>query len=151
MKIAIASGKGGTGKTIIATNFSYFLSQNRGNIAYLDCDVEEPNGHLFFDLKELDRKDVPIPVPVVNMDVCDLCGKCSDLCEYGAIIMVGKKIMTFPELCHGCGGGLVVCPQQAISEIPRIIGEICCYNCFTRTAFSTGNCYFHFTPLSLYL
>lgn len=124
MRIAIASGKGGTGKTIVATNLAYLLSRNGKRIAYLDCDVEEPNAHLFFDLEEHYREDVTTPVPKVDMEACNLCGKCGDLCEYGAIVTVGKKVLTFPELCHGCGGCSLVCPQKAISEFPRKIGEI---------------------------
>ncbi|MFC1542979.1 ATP-binding protein [Candidatus Neomarinimicrobiota bacterium] len=124
MQIAIASGKGGTGKTIIATNLAYLLSRNGKRIAYLDCDVEEPNAHLFFDIEECNREDVTIPVPKVDMEACNLCRKCSDLCEYGAIITVGKKVLTFQELCHGCGGCSLVCPQEAISELPHKVGEI---------------------------
>lgn len=124
MKIAIASGKGGTGKTIIATNLAYLLAQNGRQALYLDCDVEEPNGHLFFDLEEKYRQEVTIPVPKVDGDRCDLCGKCGDICQYGAILAVGDKVLTFPELCHGCGGCSLFCPQGAILEFPRKIGEV---------------------------
>ena len=113
MRIAIASGKGGTGKTIVATNLAYLLSRNGKRIAFWDCDVEEPNAHLFFDLEEHYREDVTIPVPEVDVEACDSCGKCSDLCEYGAIITVRGKMLTFPKLCHGCGGCSLVCPQRS--------------------------------------
>lgn len=124
MKIAIASGKGGTGKTTVATNLAYLLARNGRRIAYWDCDVEEPNGHLFFDLEEHYREDVTIPVPEVKIEACDFCGKCGDLCEYGAIVVIGEKVLTFPELCHGCGGCSLVCSQEAIIEFPRKIGEV---------------------------
>jgi len=124
MKIAFTSGKGGTGKTTVATNLAYFLAKNGRQITYWDCDVEEPNGYLFFDLEEHYRKSVTIPIPTVNMDACDLCGKCGDFCEYGAIVTLGKKVLTFPELCHGCGGCSLICPQDAILEFPREIGEV---------------------------
>jgi MinD superfamily P-loop ATPase len=124
MKIAIASGKGGTGKTIVATNLAYLLAKNGQAIVYLDCDVEEPNGHLFFDLEEQSRQEVTIPVPKVAMETCDLCGACGDLCEYSAILTVADKVLIFPELCHGCGGCSLVCPRGAILEFPHKIGEV---------------------------
>jgi MinD superfamily P-loop ATPase len=124
MKLAIASGKGGTGKTMLATNLAYSLARNGKETVYLDCDVEEPNAHLFFHLEERSRQDVTIPVPKVDMERCNLCGDCSDICEYGAITVVGGKVLTFTELCHGCGGCSLVCPQDAILEYPHKIGEV---------------------------
>jgi MinD superfamily P-loop ATPase len=122
MKIAIASGKGGTGKTTIATNLALFLSQQGERVVYLDCDVEEPNGHLF--LKPAFDRTLPatIPVPVIDESKCTACGACVQFCAYNALVRLGTFVMVFPELCHGCGGCTLLCPQQAISETSKRIG-----------------------------
>lgn len=119
--IAIASGKGGTGKTTVAVHLATLLAEQDRNVQYLDCDVEEPNGHLF--LKPLIEKSesVGIPVPVVDAARCTACGKCAKVCEFNAIAML-KKPLVFPELCHGCGACTLVCPVGAIREDPRAIG-----------------------------
>lgn len=124
MKIAVASGKGGTGKTTLSTNLSLFLAQNIKEVVYIDCDVEEPNGHLF--LKPVLNKRIPssIPVPVIDESKCTACGECVRFCEYKAIVRLGKNIMVFPELCHGCGGCTILCQQHAIQEKSREIGLI---------------------------
>lgn len=124
MKIAIASGKGGTGKTTISTNLALFLSESNDNVTYLDCDVEEPNGHLF--LKPVFSKKISasIPVPVIDESKCNTCGECVHFCEYKALVTLGKTVMIFPELCHGCGGCTIVCPHHAIQEQPRDIGFV---------------------------
>jgi MinD superfamily P-loop ATPase len=121
MLIGIASGKGGTGKTTIATNLALSL---RAEVQLLDCDVEEPNCHLFFSPQWEDKKSISIPIPNVNMEKCSFCGKCADVCQYGAIVTVKKNVLTFPELCHGCGGCTLICPEKAISEMPREIGYV---------------------------
>ncbi|HJH30858.1 MAG TPA: (4Fe-4S)-binding protein [Methanosarcinaceae archaeon] len=120
MKIAIASGKGGTGKTTVAVNLALALE----DVQLFDCDVEEPNCHLFlgFDLEKVE--DVNIPTPVIDKSKCDLCGKCSEFCRFNAIAVLPKDIMVFPALCHGCGGCTMVCPEGAISEEDRSIGVI---------------------------
>lgn len=124
LKIAVASGKGGTGKTTISTNLSFTLSGAGGRVAYLDCDVEEPNGHLFLK-PELDRSDpVGIPVPEVDATACSACGACGEICNFSAIVLVGEKVLTFPDLCHGCGGCARVCLDKAIREVPREIGVV---------------------------
>ncbi len=120
MKIAIASGKGGTGKTTVAVNLALSL----GNVQLFDCDVEEPNCHLFLGLDLKKVEDVNIPIPLVDKDKCDFCGKCSEFCQYHAIAVLPKDVLVFPALCHGCGGCTLVCPQDAISEENRSIGII---------------------------
>jgi len=120
MRIAVASGKGGTGKTFVSTNLFNVMPDSA---IYADCDVEEPNGHLFLkpDLQETFK--VNIKIPEVDPGKCILCGKCAQVCEYNAII-AGKKVLVFAELCHGCGSCSYFCPEGAITEIDRNIGRI---------------------------
>ena len=122
MKIAIASGKGGTGKTTIATNLACSIARTGRTVQYLDCDVEEPNGHIFLkpDIKE--TKSVSIGVPEVDAEKCNGCGKCGRLCQYSAIICLKGAAMTFEQLCHSCGGCMLVCPTGAIREKEKEIG-----------------------------
>lgn len=124
MKIAIASGKGGTGKTTIATNLALFLSRSGRHVCYADCDVEAPNGHIFLKPAITRSKPVSIPVPKVDAEKCTGCGECGKICRYSAIVCIKEKVLTFPELCHGCGGCMLVCPVEAIHEIPREIGVV---------------------------
>lgn len=121
MKIAVASGKGGTGKTTIATSLAFVAGKGA---TYADCDVEEPNGHLF--LKPEIEKSEPfgVLVPHVNLDQCTFCGECREACRYNAIAVLPKTVMIFQELCHSCGGCVVVCPEKAISEKTRETGII---------------------------
>ncbi len=121
MIISIASGKGGTGKTTIATNLAVSL----GNGAQiLDCDVEEPNAHLFLN-PLLDKTEaITIPVPEIDKDKCNLCGKCADICQFKAIVVIAKTVLTFHELCHSCGGCMAVCPENAITEVGRELGTL---------------------------
>ena len=122
MKIAIASGKGGTGKTTIATNLATVVSQNGQKTQYLDCDAEEPNGHIFLKPNIEIREDVTVGVPEVDMDKCTGCGRCGKLCQYSAITCVKGKVLVFEELCHSCGGCMAICPEAAITEKQRRIG-----------------------------
>jgi MinD superfamily P-loop ATPase len=124
MKIAIASGKGGTGKTTIATNLACSIARTGRTVQYLDCDVEEPNGHIFLkpDIKE--TKSVSIGVPEVDAEKCNGCGKCGRLCQYSAIICLKGAAMTFEQLCHSCGGCMLVCPTGAIREKEKEIGFV---------------------------
>jgi len=124
LKISIASGKGGTGKTTIATNLALALARQGRDVAYLDCDVEEPNGRIFLKPEITEQFDASVPIPEVNHEQCTLCGKCSAACEYHAIAVLGKKVELFPSLCHGCGGCSDICPENAIKEISRSIGVI---------------------------
>jgi MinD superfamily P-loop ATPase len=124
MKIAIASGKGGTGKTTLATNLAVVASRQGCSAAYVDCDVEEPNGHLFLKPEIFECQPVTTPVPRVIEESCQHCGQCGEICQYSAIVCLGSKVLVYPELCHGCGGCALVCPNQAIVEVPREIGVV---------------------------
>lgn len=122
MIISIASGKGGTGKTTLATNLAASLSDI--NVRLLDCDVEEPNVHLFLkpviDLSEI----VTTPVPQIDESKCTLCGKCCEICKFRAIVRIADTILPFNNLCHSCGGCMEVCPEGAITETGRELGVI---------------------------
>ena len=123
MIISVASGKGGTGKTTVAVNLALSLSNLQ--VQLLDCDVEEPNSHIFLNPVIEETKPAQTLVPKVNYELCDYCGKCAPACEYNALVVLPEKeVMVFPELCHGCGLCSLVCPQEAISEEPREIGVI---------------------------
>ena len=124
MKIAIASGKGGTGKTTVATNLAYTASRNGRSVAYLDCDVEEPNGHIFLKPQIAESRPVGTLTPKVDADTCTLCGQCGDICQYSAIVCIGEKVLVYPELCHSCGGCTLVCPVDAITETIRQMGKL---------------------------
>jgi len=120
MIISIASGKGGTGKTTVAVNLALSLS----NVQLLDCDVEEPNSHIFLKPEITDVKSACTLMPKIDNDLCDYCGKCASACEYNAIVVLPTQVMVFPELCHGCGLCSMVCPRDAISEETREIGVV---------------------------
>lgn len=120
MIISVASGKGGTGKTTIAANLSLSLK----DVQFIDCDVEEPNGHIFLKPLIKERISVGIPVPKVDESKCTYCGECAKVCEFNAIVVIKEKILFFPELCHGCGGCSYICPVDAIEEVEREIGII---------------------------
>ncbi len=123
MKIAIASGKGGTGKTTVGTNLARVLSKSH-KVQYLDCDVEEPNAHLFLHPEITHRRDATVVVPEVDENLCTSCGKCSEFCYFNAIASLANTTITFHELCHSCGGCVMVCPEKAIAEVERAIGVI---------------------------
>jgi len=121
MIISIASGKGGTGKTTVATNLAVSLESD---VQILDCDVEEPNAHLFIQPTFEESKTITTPVPEVDMDKCTLCGKCGEICQFKAIVVIAETVLPFPELCHSCGGCMEVCPEKAITETGRELGLI---------------------------
>lgn len=124
MRISVASGKGGTGKTTIATSLALSLAEDGCIPVFLDGDVEAPNAHLFLKPVFEQRQDVEIPIPQVDESKCTYCGKCAEVCQYHAIVVMGKKSLVFPQLCHGCGSCTLVCPEHAIAEIPQVIGVI---------------------------
>ncbi len=121
MIIACASGKGGTGKTTVATNLAVQLAKQR-SVQVLDCDAEEPNGHLFLRLKEEGREDVRVFTPEVDESRCNHCGRCAAHCRFNAITVLGEHVLVFPELCHSCGVCCYVCERGAINEVGRPVG-----------------------------
>ncbi len=121
MIISVASGKGGTGKTIVATNLAFSIGSN---VQVLDCDVEEPNAHLFIQPTIEEVNIITTPVPEVDMEKCTLCGKCGEICQFKAIVVLGETVLPFHEMCHSCGGCMEVCPEKAITETVRELGVI---------------------------
>ncbi len=121
MIVAVASGKGGTGKTTVSVNLARMLGSE---VQLLDCDVEEPNSHLFLNASKTGEKVISIPIPQVDESRCDGCGECGKFCEYHAIVTFGTTPLVFSEMCHGCGGCTLVCPQKAIHEIDKRIGVV---------------------------
>jgi len=124
LQISIASGKGGTGKTTIASNMAYALAQTGQAVSYIDCDVEEPNGHIFFKPSYESCTEVSVKIPQVDYSKCNFCGVCAEVCRFNAIAVVADKVLIFPSLCHGCGGCHHLCPEKAIEEVDRPIGVI---------------------------
>ncbi len=139
MIIAVASGKGGTGKTTVAVSLALTVAAERectsapsgpsgGNVAptvrLIDCDVEEPNVALFLHPVIHARRSVSILVPQVDSGVCTLCGRCAEVCAYHAIVLAGKVVLVFDEMCHGCGSCCVQCPASAIREVPHVLGTV---------------------------
>jgi MinD superfamily P-loop ATPase len=123
MIVSIASGKGGTGKTLVATSLALALSIE-GRVQLLDCDVEEPNAHIFLHPQVNQSQPVSIAVPKVDESKCTYCGKCAEVCAYNAIAVIPRKVLVFPQLCHGCGACSYLCPESAITEEWRQIGVL---------------------------
>lgn len=123
MIIAVASGKGGTGKTLVATSLALSLAESQ-KVQLLDCDVEEPNDHIFLKPVFTESQKVYIPVPAIDEDKCTHCGECAEVCAYNAIAVMKKKVLVFPELCHGCGACSYLCPENAISETGKEVGVV---------------------------
>ena len=124
MIIAMASGKGGTGKTTLSTNLALSLSRAGSSVQYIDCDVEEPNGHIFLTPQWDRTEEVTVGVPQVDLEKCNGCGKCGQLCQYSAILAMKGSVLVFEQLCHSCGGCMAICPTGAIQEVPRKIGVV---------------------------
>ncbi|MDP8231505.1 MAG: ATP-binding protein [Candidatus Zophobacter franzmannii] len=123
MKIAIASGKGGTGKTTVATNLAKYLSENR-KVVLVDLDVEEPNSGLFLNGSLMNQKEMFKKIPNWESENCTLCGKCQSVCNFNAIMKLGENIMVFPELCHSCYACSELCPTQSLPMIPMKMGML---------------------------
>lgn len=121
MILGIASGKGGTGKTTLSVNLARVLGTP---VQVLDCDVEEPNVHLFLQGELSDTQTVSLSIPRVDETLCDGCGECSAFCQFNAIATYGQTALVFPEMCHGCGGCRMVCPQHAIDEVDKRVGVV---------------------------
>jgi MinD superfamily P-loop ATPase len=122
MILAVASGKGGTGKTTIATSLALAISELSPIV--LDCDVEAPNAHIFLKPELNQSREVGILIPLVDEDKCAGCGRCAEVCQYHAIVCMAGKVLVFPQLCHGCGSCALHCPEEAISEVPRSLGKL---------------------------
>jgi MinD superfamily P-loop ATPase len=124
MRIAIASGKGGTGKTLVSTSLAWILARAGEHVAYVDADVEEPNGHLFLHPDVTERWRYTRPIPKLVGDSCSGCGECHSFCDVNAILALSDRVWVFPELCSSCGGCVIACPEDALTEEPREIGTI---------------------------
>lgn len=122
MKIAVASGKGGTGKSTVAANLACSLAQ-RIEVILVDCDVEEPNQHLFFKAEKRESS-VTTPVPSIDLRTCTFCGRCAEQCQYGALLVLKSSVQLFRELCHSCGACTLVCPESAIGEEIQVVGRV---------------------------
>jgi MinD superfamily P-loop ATPase len=121
MIISVASGKGGTGKTTVSTNLAASLERP---LRLLDCDVEEPNIHLFIEPSESVSSRESTFIPVINTERCTGCSACAEICQFNALAVIGEKVLVFPELCHSCLGCQLICPEQAVDEGERELGTI---------------------------
>ena len=117
MNVAVLSGKGGTGKTFVSVN----LAAAAPKAIYIDCDVEEPNGYLFFNPENIVEEKITVKLPVVDHELCTGCRKCVDFCAFNALAYIGGKVKIFDEVCHSCGGCMLVCPEKAVSEKDKTI------------------------------
>lgn len=120
MKIAVLSGKGGTGKTLLSVN----MAVTANDATYIDCDVEEPNGHLFLKPEGIKSEKVAVKIPVVDTKLCNGCRKCVEFCRFNALAYIRNKLIVFDDICHSCGGCILVCPEKALSEKNKVIGEV---------------------------
>ena len=120
MKIAVLSGKGGTGKTLVSVNLAYSAK----NSSYIDCDVEEPNGYLYLKPKIEMTKEVTVKIPEVDQQKCINCKKCVEFCNFNALAHTGEKLLIFDDICHSCGGCVIICPVDALTEIDKTVGRV---------------------------
>jgi MinD superfamily P-loop ATPase len=124
MRVAIASGKGGTGKTLVSTNLSRLLADRGHRVTYVDADVEAPNGHLFLTPTDLDTTQVTVALPVLKEKSCAAHGRCQEICAFNAILAAKGSIIVFEELCHSCGACILACPDNSLKERQREIGTL---------------------------
>lgn len=132
LTVAVLSGKGGTGKTLVSVN----LAAVAGDAVYLDCDVEEPNGHLFFKPEAVEEETVTVKIPEFDAALCTGCRECVEFCAFHALAFTGNRPMLFDEVCHSCGGCALLCPAGAIRETDKVVGTVSsgisdCVNVFT--------------------
>ena len=120
MMVAVLSGKGGTGKTLVSVNLAAVAEKS----IYIDCDVEEPNGHLFFKPENVKEEEVSVKIPVVDEELCNGCRKCVDFCQFNALSYIKDKLIIFEDICHSCGGCVLLCPEKALTEKEKVIGKI---------------------------
>lgn len=120
MRIAVLSGKGGTGKTLVSVN----LAAVEKTSTYIDCDVEEPNGHLFFKPEDVQEREISVKIPKVDNEFCNGCRRCVDFCKFNAFAYIKDKLIIFEEICHSCGGCIMFCPEKALMEREKVIGKI---------------------------
>ncbi|MBF7096198.1 nucleotide-binding protein [Alkalibacter mobilis] len=119
-RLAVLSGKGGTGKTLLSVNLAAVIK----NSAYIDCDVEEPNGHLFFKPEIESSKEVTVKIPQIDNELCDGCRKCVEFCRFNALAFIKDRVKVFDEICHSCGGCEILCPRDAISNRDVSVGIV---------------------------
>ena len=120
INIAVLSGKGGTGKTLVSVNLAAAADKS----VYIDCDIEEPNGHLFFKPQGVQDEVISIKIPVVNEKLCSGCRKCVDFCKFNALAFIKNQPYVFEEVCHSCGGCILLCPEKALTEKEKVIGKV---------------------------
>ena len=120
MRIAVLSGKGGTGKTLVSVNLAAAAKAS----TYIDCDVEEPNGHLFFKPEGVQVEEISVKIPEVDHELCNGCRKCVDFCNFNALAYIKNKLIVFDDVCHSCGGCILVCPERALTEKAKVIGKV---------------------------
>lgn len=120
MRIAVLSGKGGTGKTLVSVNLAVAAKTS----TYIDCDVEEPNGHLFFKPQNIKNEEISVKIPKPDNELCNGCRKCVEFCKFNALAYIKNKLIVFEDVCHSCGGCSIICPENAIAEGEKLIGKV---------------------------
>src|SRR5690554_296698 len=120
MKIAVLSGKGGTGKTLVSVNLAAVAKTS----TYIDCDVEEPNGHLFLKSKDIIEEEISVKIPKVDGNLCSGCRRCVEFCKFNALAYIKDKLIVFEDICHSCGGCILLCPEKALTEKEKVIGRV---------------------------
>lgn len=120
MKIAVLSGKGGTGKTLVSVNLAAVAKES----LYIDCDVEEPNGYLFFKPEGVKVEEVTVKIPTVDNEACSGYRQCVDFCKFNALAYIKDKLIIFDDICHSCGGCILLCPEDALREKKKVIGRV---------------------------